>query len=266
MNQPQQALNIALVKKELSNVEYIKQRARGAYISSMSQPGASFALSKAAQTTQPNDNNVNYINRYLIWQKQNANRGLTMVRLNLNDAKLFVFVDASFANNADRGSQIGFVVVLGNERQLNASAKEISITGNIVHWSSTKCKRVTRSVLASELYGMVAGLDNGIAMGSTLDGMLGRHIPLILCTDSFSLYDCLMRLGSTAEKRLMIDIMAMRESYERREIQEIRWIDGNCNPADAMTKDKPCNALRQLVETNQLTITTNAWVERPAKA
>ena len=47
-------------------------------------------------------------------------------------------------------------------------------------------------------------------------------IPTIICTDSYSLYEYLVKLGTTKEKRLMIDIMALRQSYERRELFEIR--------------------------------------------
>ena len=36
----------------------------------------------------------------------------------------------------------------------------------------------------------------------------------------------------------MINIIGLRKSYEQREIDEIRWIDGNYNPADAITKEK----------------------------
>jgi hypothetical protein len=61
----------------------------------------------------------------------------------------------------------------------------------------------------------------------------------------------------------MIDIIGLRQSYEQREIYEIRWIDGTCNPADSMTKDKPSLALRQLIDTNELQLTTKGWIERP---
>ena len=47
--------------------------------------------------------------------------------------------------------------------------------------------------------------------------------------------------------------MALREAYEQRHITEIMWIEGQDNPADAMTKKKPNNALQQLIETNKLT-------------
>lgn len=60
----------------------------------------------------------------------------------------------------------------------------------------------------------------------------------------------------------MIDLMSIRQSYERREIHEIRWISGDSNPADAMTKSKPCAALRDLIDTNRIKLDTDAWVER----
>jgi len=62
-------------------------------------------------------------------------------------------------------------------------------------------------------------------------------LPLtVVCTDSYSLYECLVKLRTIKEKRLMIDIMALRQSYERRELTEVRWINRQDNPADAMTK------------------------------
>jgi hypothetical protein len=40
-------------------------------------------------------------------------------------------------------------------------------------------------------------------------------IPLVVCIDFFFLYECLIKLGITKEKRLMIDIMALYQAYER---------------------------------------------------
>jgi hypothetical protein len=47
-------------------------------------------------------------------------------------------------------------------------------------------------------------------------------IPIIVYTDSYSFYECLVKLGIIKEKRLIIDIMVIRESYENRELFEIR--------------------------------------------
>jgi hypothetical protein len=68
---------------------------------------------------------------------------------------------------------------------------------NILHWSSIKYKRVTRSVLASKLYGMVHGFNMGALVISTIDKALGIKLPLIIYTDSKSLYECLVKLGTT---------------------------------------------------------------------
>jgi len=43
-------------------------------------------------------------------------------------------------------------------------------------------------------------------------------ILIIVYTDSYSLYECLVKLSTIKEKRLMIDIIAIRQSYERREL------------------------------------------------
>jgi hypothetical protein len=113
---------------------------------------------------------------------------------------------------------------------------------------------------------MVAGADLAYAISSTLKKITRQldlpDIPLVVCTDSYSLYECLVKLGTTKEKRLMIDIMALRQSYERRELYEIRWINGHDNPADAMTKANPNRALENLVSTNQIRVRVEGWVSR----
>ena len=77
-------------------------------------------------------------------------------------------------------------------------------------------------------------------------------MPLVLYIDSKSLYECLVKLGTTQEKRLMIDIMCLRQAYERREVAEVKWIKGKSNPANAITKSKASNALKTLIDTNTL--------------
>jgi hypothetical protein len=109
---------------------------------------------------------------------------------------------------------------------------------------------------------MAHGFDIGAVVKSTIEAIIQIKVPLILCTDSKSLYDCLVKLGTTQEKKLMVDIMCLRQSYQRREITEVQWIDGGCNPADAMTKSKCCQAFRDLINTNRLDVKAMKWVER----
>lgn len=85
---------------------------------------------------------------------------------------------------------------------------------------------------------------------------------LTLYTDSKSLFDGLVNIGTTTEKRLLIDLRMMREAYEQRELTEIVWIPSEQNPADAMTKESPSPALDLLMTNNQINIQQKSWVER----
>jgi hypothetical protein len=257
ITQNKQISRIRLLSSDFTREDYIKQRALGAYIATVSQPEASFALSYAAQITEPTWDDAQFLNRCL--QHQISTPGLKFVRLDKDSLRLIAYTDSSFANNKDHSSQIGYVIALADKKG----------NANIVHWQSIKCRRVTRSVLAAELYALSLGFDNVATYRATLNQLFPNSgqgetgIPLTLCVDSKSLYDCLIKLGTTQEKRLMIDILCLRQSYERREITEILWIKGEKNPADAMTKEKPCDALRKLIATNKIDLDQlNGWVDR----
>jgi hypothetical protein len=57
----------------------------------------------------------------------------------------------------------------------------------------------------------------------------------------------------------MIDIMSLRQAYERREISEIVWIDGKQHRGC----DKCGNSLKRLIDTNKLEVSdTIGWVEQ----
>jgi hypothetical protein len=70
------------------------------------------------------------LNKRLKWQLEHLNRGLTYILLNILTAKLFVFVDGSFANNKDYSSQIGYEIIFANEI---IETDEFTINGNLIH-------------------------------------------------------------------------------------------------------------------------------------
>jgi hypothetical protein len=191
------------------------------------------------------------LNQRLQWQLNNSTKELRFVFLNRNQLKLMIFTDAAFANTLDFHSQIDYVICLIDD-----------VNVNLIHWSSIKCKRVIRSVLAAKLYAMINDFDVEAIIKSIIERMLHISLSLILLTDSKSLYECLVKLDTIAEKRLMIDLICLRQSYKRREIAEIRWIDENSNFADAMTKSKFCNALIKFIDTNIIELKITEWVER----
>ena len=205
--------------------EYVAQRARGAYIASTCAPTLSYAFSAAAQIQEPDEKAFEFLNRHLERCKQE--NGLVFKALK-KPLHMAVFVDAAFANNRDLSSQLGFIVTLMDSEG----------AANIIHYSSQKSKRMNRSALAAELYAMMNGFDTAAALKVSLDqlevnnGAAAKRypvsannppkgaVPMVIYTDSRSLYDSLVSLNTTTEKRLLIDLHLLRQAYERREIAE----------------------------------------------
>jgi 23S rRNA maturation mini-RNase III len=60
----------------------------------------------------------------------------------------------------------------------------------------------------------------------------------------------------------MIDVMALRQFYERREITEMIWIHDINNPANSMIKAKSSTVLKTMIDINQINLNTTEWVKR----
>jgi hypothetical protein len=195
----------------ISKEQYVTQRARDAYVALICQSKASFDLFLAAQLIKVSSKNITTLNQRLQWQIDNHSRDLRYVKLDSTTSQLMIFTNSSFANNRDLFSQIDYVICLVNSKHVN-----------IVHWSSIKCKRVTRSVLAAELYALAHDFDLDVVFKAILSAIVDRFVFLVLCIDFKSLYDCLVKLDIIQKKRFMIDVMNLRQLYERRKITKIK--------------------------------------------
>jgi hypothetical protein len=51
--------------------------------------------------------------------------------------------------------------------------------------------------------------------------------------------------------------MCLRQAYKQCEITKVKWINGNDNLVDTITKAKPCQALKTLININKLDLKVN---------
>ncbi len=153
---------------------------------------------------------------------------MLFVPKNLTEKTLHIrtYADSSHANNKDLSTQLGFIVCLCDAEDKVA----------IIGYRSYKCRRFTRSALASKCHTFADAFDYSYLMKYDLEQLLDQRIPIQMCTDSKSLFDVIVRASMTSERRLMIDISATREAYERNEIADIGLIASEYNLSDCMTK------------------------------
>ena len=196
------------------------------------------------QTIEIRSNDITFLNKKLQWQLNNKFRKLKYVQFDQNILRFVIFTNSSFANNRNLFFQIDYVICLIDE----------SGHVNFVHWCFIKCKRIIRNVLTSELYVMIHEFDVNVVIKTIFEKMFRINVFFIFCIDFKFLYDCLVRLGTINEKRFMIDVMNLKQSYEKRKVIEIKWIDDKSNSVDSMIKSKTSSALKTLIDINKINL------------
>ncbi len=83
-----------------------------------------------------------------------------------------------------------------------------------------------------------------------------------MLTDGKSLFDVIVKSAKTAERRLMIDVAACREAFDRHEIADIGLIRSEYNLADCMTKIMLPKQLMKVTSTGYLSHPIEQWVIR----
>ena len=109
---------------------------------------------------------------------------------------------------------------------------------------------------------MADSFDYSFPMKYDLELLLSRRISLQIFTDSKSLFDVIIQASKTSERRLMIDISATREAYEKQEIADIGLIESKYNLADCMTKIMLSNKLLETMSTGKLSHPIRQFVVR----
>ena len=225
---------------------------------------------------QPTVQNLLEINRLLRDALKSKDWCLKFRQIPLESARVIGFSDASWANADDLKSQAGYLIFLTGPNVFTLEGD----VANLVEWRSHRIRRKCRSTLAAETMALDASTDAAMFTRELLAEMLiesymptqsGKLDPSILpvanATDCRSLYDLLCKDGpvsSTQEKRLTLDIGALREAAEEIEpsnedIKEVyKWASTQVQRADHLTKVKPSHELRDILDEGHLSMVATA--------
>jgi hypothetical protein len=121
-----------------------------------------------------------------------------------------------------------------------------------VGWSSKRLRRVVRSTFAGETLIASEVLDEVIYLADTWAELGGGNVDRIIRTDSKSLYDHVLLKGTCKEKRLNIEINALKEALQQGELTRLEWVDSQSQLADALTKHMTALTLLRSLNTKIL--------------
>ena len=174
--------------------------------------------------------------------------------VDLEDAVLIHMADAGHANGVPENDSIkryqsigGYYLFLANKEILEGKAAR----ANLLAFHSSQTKRVCRSTLAAEASHLSEAVEAGDWLAVLLDEALHGEQDLkrwdriveqrkrVYVTDSQSVFDYLHKdsTSTSSDKRMAIEGALLRETV-RRPHAEVRWIDGEQNLADILTKPR----------------------------
>ena len=254
-----------------------------AWVARQVRPALSYRVSKL-QSVAGNGfvKDMRECNKVLEYAQANSHEGIHFASsgIDWDNSVVCSIADASFCNETviingvpeEGRSQQGWIICL-------APAGMVNLTEATIHpisWSSTHIKRVCRATLMAETFAMIKGTESGARIRAAVVDMKGeldfrnweetaaRAMGHVWLTDCDSLYEHLMspRLNSIDNKRLAIDLMALRQQIWERDGERTleidhscgdypRWIDTSVMLADPLTKSMNSDRLVHALMTGQ---------------
>jgi hypothetical protein len=247
--------------------------------------GCSFAQKKQKS---PTGKDLKHTAKLIKNAKKYKDTEIRISKLDVSNLCLVAFHDAAWANTttgehvdepsdgqiADKEvySQLGYLIYLCDKAVLTGQAAK----GILVDWRSLTCPRVCRSTFASETMSCAEAMEAATALRGHLLEILHddldlrdidpKLLPIVSVTDCKSLYDTVHKDGATkapAEKRLILDLAALREMYKKEQqsaepllagTMPLRWIPTAYMLADPLTKVMESEAMRQSMTTGWVRI------------
>ena len=253
------------------------------------RPGLSYRVSKlqcvAGKGTVKDMREANKVLEYAL---STSHEGLySSSEFDWDNSVVCTITDASFSNEQEvvgeelegGRSQQGHIVCLAPADVVNLAVATI----HPISWSSILIKRVCRSTLQAETMSLTKGIEIGLRLRAAVVDMRGtlnmsdwensasQQMGHVWMTDCDSLFEHLVspKLNTVADKRLSIDLMALRQLVWERggERQQFvdhscgdypRWIDTSTMLADPLTKAMSCERLESTLASGKLDLRPTA--------
>ncbi len=126
-----------------------------------------------------------------------------------------------------------------------------------VPYQSRKQRRVATSTGEAETIAAVTAVGCARALQDSLFSLSGTRLGIVFVVDSEGLHRCLATQSQPRDSAMNEDVHRLRVDYESGAINDIVWIPGVCNPADALTKPmagQGADALEKMLVTGRLPI------------
>lgn len=178
---------------------------------------------------------------------------MTFVPLNLQTVKLVLVSDASFANSKEIGSQLVYFICLEDD----------TVQANFIHYGYNRCRRALGSVMASKFHALVLCFGYIFIIQHFVSEFLGRKFPVEAYTDNHTLFTVIAKDAPRTERRLQLNVFAIRESYSKGELSHFGWIPGRENIADPLNKAvlSQSSPVLNVVRSNKLDVNPLWWTD-----
>ena len=115
--------------------------------------------------------------------------------------------------------------------------------------------------MTAEVQALILGFDYAFMIKTLVEEILGTELVIEAMIDSRTVFNVVAKKAKTTERRLQIDIFALRQSYDTGELNRIAWIPGQSNPADPLTKPalSKSSPLFKIMTTNKFELDPKGW-------
>ena len=225
-------------KDTLSSMEYTDlRRYVGAlnWIVRATRPDLSFDLINLS--TKFNNGTVEDLNkaRKIIRSLPQVENKIVFRKLDKQSLFIRVYTDASFGNlNEGVDSMAACIVFLVDKHERCIP----------LDWVANKVKRVVKSTIAAETLALANGIDQAIFARRLISELLGWKEETLQIEAIIDNKSCLEAVNSTSlvdDKRLRREIASIKELLETKELQTVKWVPGDKQLADVLTKSGASN-------------------------